>query len=68
MLDGRLVGPGEAGSSGLQTIMRIGKSDMHELTNSAVEIALGVGGFGGSGSAMPGVAAPFGTGLSWGSC
>jgi len=38
-----------------QTTIRIGKSDMHELTNSAVEMAFGVGFLGGSGvgTALP---------------
>ncbi|KAL9102643.1 MAG: hypothetical protein Q9163_002229 [Psora crenata] len=40
-------GPGEVFSSGLQTIIRMGKRDMHELTKSAVEMELGVGGLGG---------------------
>ena len=39
------VGPGAVGSSGRQTIIKIGKSDMHELTNSAVDTEFGVGSF-----------------------
>ena len=32
--------------------MRIGKSDIHELTNKAVEIAFDVGFFGGAGKGV----------------
>lgn len=38
------------GSSYFQTTMRMGKSDMHELTKRAVEIEFGVGFLGGAGS------------------
>lgn len=37
-------------SSYFQTTIRMGKSDMHELTKSAVEMALGVGFLGGAGN------------------
>lgn len=56
------AGPGELCSSGLHTIIKIGNSDIHELTKSALEIELGVGGFGGSGSVVAGMAAPLGSG------
>ena len=64
------VGPGEVDSSGRHTIIKIGKSDMHELTNSAVDIELGVGGFGGSRTTGAlGVAAPLKKGgMTWPSC
>ena len=43
----------------------MGNKDIHELTNRAVEMELGVGGFGGSIAAILDVAAvPFKIGLS----
>ena len=42
------MGPEEFDSSGCHTIIKMGKRDMQELTNSAVEMELGVGGLGGS--------------------
>lgn len=47
-VDDAAVGPGEVDSSGRHTIIKMGKRDMQELTNSAVEMELGVGGLGGS--------------------
>ena len=46
--DAAVAGPGEVDSSGRHTIIKMGKRDMQELTNSAVEMELGVGGLGGS--------------------
>ena len=46
-------------SSFFQTTIKIGKRDIHELTNKAVEMALGVGFLGGAGigdAELPGLA------------
>ena len=58
-MDETAVGPGEVDSSGCHTIIKIGKRDMQELTNRAVEMELGVGGLGGStGTLAPAAAVP----------
>ena len=57
-VDDAAEGPGEVDSSGRHTIIRIGKRDMQELTNSAVEMELGVGGLGGSTGTLAPAAAP----------